>query len=71
MRTAIVIALSLLSFSAFGVHAANQQDMDADNHDKTAKAEVTTEQTIKAIATGAIAIGMSPKQIEHAAKSMK
>ncbi|OLQ95582.1 hypothetical protein BIY21_06325 [Vibrio ponticus] len=70
MRTAIVIALSLLSFSAFGVHAANQQD-DADNHDKSAKAEVTTEQTIKAIATGAIAIGMSPKQIEHAAKSMK
>ncbi|GAK85922.1 hypothetical protein JCM19238_3512 [Vibrio ponticus] len=70
MRTAIVIALSLLSFSAFGVHATNQQD-DADNHDKPAKAEVTTEQTIKAIATGAIAIGMSPKQIEHAAKSMK
>jgi len=72
MKTAIVIALSLFSVSAFGAHAVTTaNDISSDKNDKTATADVTKEQTIKAFATGAIAVGMSPKQIEHAAKSMK
>ncbi len=71
MKRAIVVALSLFSFSVSGAHAATNSEMENGKNDKPATADVTTEQTIKAFATGAIAVGMSPKQIEHAAKSMK
>ncbi|MGF1910068.1 hypothetical protein L4C38_11540 [Vibrio kasasachensis] len=71
MKTAIVIALYFFSVSAFGVTTTISNDTSNNKTGKTTKAKATTEQIIKAFATGSFAIGMSQKQIEHAAKSMK
>ncbi|MBA5761425.1 hypothetical protein H2O73_03625 [Vibrio sp. 404] len=54
MKNVLIIALSIFSVSAFAAH--------------TATANVTAEQAIKGVATGAISIGMSPKQIQKAIK---
>ncbi|GAB2646873.1 hypothetical protein [Vibrio panuliri] len=54
MKNVIIIALSIFSISTFAAQATT--------------ANVTAEQAIKGVATGAMSIGMTPKQIEKAIK---
>ncbi|WP_194435814.1 hypothetical protein [Vibrio fluminensis] len=61
MKKALVIALSVLSVSAFAAHAAFS------SHAVNGQAQ-QTEQVIKAIGNGAISFGMSSSQIENAVK---
>ncbi|GAB2646886.1 hypothetical protein [Vibrio panuliri] len=61
MKKALVIALSVLSVSAFAAHAAFS------HNDMNGQAQ-KTEQVIKAIGNGAISFGMNANQIENAVK---
>ncbi|GAK85924.1 hypothetical protein JCM19238_3514 [Vibrio ponticus] len=53
MKKVLVIALSIFSISAYAAHT---------------NAHVTAEQAIKGVASGAIIIGMTPKQIQNVLK---
>ncbi|WP_434999057.1 hypothetical protein ACRZ5S_21245 [Vibrio scophthalmi] len=60
MKNALIIALSIFSFSAF---AASNNGLNGDLIQQASAAGISTEQAMQGVATGHISAGMSAEQM--------